>query len=176
MSAAWMRQVERQLGELERRLANVARIGVVAEVDPAKGTVRVEIAKDPDGNPVLSDWLPWTERAGAIRTWSPPTIGEQVMVLSPSGESGRGWVSAGGFSDANPAPSDDAGAHVIAIGGTTLTLKDGRVEIHGATMVHVGDVALGGEGGARVARVGDQVHCPAGVGVIVSGSGAVTAL
>ncbi|CAA0129477.1 Uncharacterised protein [Starkeya nomas] len=116
------------LAELERRLANVVRVGTVHEVNP-DGTARIKIGVDPDGKPVLTPPLPWTERAGVIKTWSPPGQGEQVRVVSPSGDIGQGWIDTGGFSTANPSPSDDAKAHVMTIGDVRITAKDGRCSI-----------------------------------------------
>lgn len=116
------------LAELERRLANVVRVGTIHEVNE-DGTVRVKIGVDPDGKPVLTPPLPWTERAGVIKTWSPPGKGEQVRVVSPSGDIGQGWIDTGGFSTANPSPSTDREAHVMTIGDVRITAKDGRCSI-----------------------------------------------
>lgn len=67
--------------ELNRRLANIIRIGLVKEVDYEKARVRVKIGE------FITDWLPWvTARAGEDRSWFSPDIDEQVMVLSPYGE------------------------------------------------------------------------------------------
>lgn len=97
------------LQELSRRLANLLRLGVIHSVDHAAARCRVE------SGDLITDWLPWqTPRAGATRTWDPPTVGEQVIVLSPSGEPGAGLVIYGFYSDANPAPSDSPDEHVIA--------------------------------------------------------------
>lgn len=117
------------LAEIERRLANVMRAGTIDSVDAKNGTVRVKIGTDPDGKPVLTPPLPWTERAGTIKTWSPPAKGETVRVMAPSGELAQGWIDAGGFSTANRAPSDDGEAHVMTIGDMRITAKDGLVSI-----------------------------------------------
>lgn len=94
--------------ELNRRIENLIRIGTIAEVDHATHRVRV------DSGELLTDWLKWrTGRAGATRTWSPPTIGEQVMILSPSGELGNGIVLPSIFSDAHDSPSSSESEHVM---------------------------------------------------------------
>ncbi|WP_246479999.1 phage baseplate assembly protein V [Kaustia mangrovi] len=124
---SWAGDIEIQLAEVERRLANTVRVGKVAELDAARGLVRVEIAQDRDGNPVLTPWLPWSERAGGIRTWSPPSVGEQVRVVSPSGEVAQGWVDPGGFSSDHPAPSDDGGRHVIDNGEVRVEIARDEV-------------------------------------------------
>lgn len=115
------------LAELERRLANVVRVGTIQAVE--NGKVRVRIGTDPEGKPVLTPWLPWTERAGRIKTWVPPSAGEQVRVISPSGDVAQGWIDCGGFSDANPAPSNDGDAHVETIGDVRITVRDGEFTV-----------------------------------------------
>lgn len=94
--------------ELNRRIENLIRIGTIAEVDHAAHRVRV------DSGELLTTWLKWrTGRAGATRTWSPPTIGEQVMILSPSGVLENGIVMPSIFSDAHDSPSDSPTEHVM---------------------------------------------------------------
>ena len=93
---------------LKRLLANIIRIGIVSDVSLANGLCRVKI-----GN-LETDWLNWlTLRAGRVRFWSAPSVGEQVMVLSIGGELTTGFVLPAIFSDANPAPSQSADAIVI---------------------------------------------------------------
>lgn len=100
--------IEFRLTELERRLANVVRHGVIAEADYNAARVRVQYATDESGNPVITSWLPWqTRRAGAAIEWWAPEVGEQVTVLSPSGEFSQGVVLPALFSTAHPAPSAD---------------------------------------------------------------------
>ncbi|MFP3020675.1 MULTISPECIES: phage baseplate assembly protein V [Wolbachia] len=70
------------------KLNNLIRVGTVEEVGCGTAKVRVKMI----GN-ILTDWLPWvTARAGEDRSWSAPSIGEQVIVLSPSGEIAKGIV------------------------------------------------------------------------------------
>ncbi|APR99198.1 phage baseplate assembly protein V [Wolbachia endosymbiont of Folsomia candida] len=75
------------ISELQRKLANIIRIGLVKEIDYEKARVRVQIGE------FLTDWLPWiTSRAGEDRNWAPPSVNEQVVVLSPLGELSLGVV------------------------------------------------------------------------------------
>lgn len=87
--------------ESARRQANGQLYGVVVEVDyDAKRSV-VEIEDGWNTAP-----LPWLERrAGKARTSSPPSVGEQVTVLSPGGETAAGLILLGVPSDAF-APSE----------------------------------------------------------------------
>jgi phage baseplate assembly protein V len=86
--------------EAERRLANVVRLGTVAELDEAAALVRVE------SGGITTDWRPWvTGRAGATRTWSAPRVGEQVVLLCPAGDTGQAVVLPAIYQDAHPAPA-----------------------------------------------------------------------
>ena len=87
--------------ELARLLENLIRIGTVAEVRHARPpAVRVK------SGGIVTNWLPWLEqRAGGTRTWNPPTLGEQVLLLCPSGEISNGIVLAAIPSIANAVPS-----------------------------------------------------------------------
>lgn len=98
------------LAELSRRLENLIRIGTVLEVDHDAVRCRVKSGK------LETEWLRWhTPRAGATLTWDPPTVGEQAMVLSPSGELANGLVFYGFNCDAHPAPSSSPVKHVVVL-------------------------------------------------------------
>lgn len=65
-----------------------------------------------------------------------------------------------------------------AVGGTVSVTVEGPVTVRSSSYVLVDskDVRLGGSGGPAVARVGDSVKTPAGLGTIISGSSQVTAV
>ncbi|MFJ5423733.1 phage baseplate assembly protein V, partial [Wolbachia endosymbiont of Drosophila barbarae] len=57
------------ISELNRKLANVVRIGIVKEIDYEKAKAKVKIGE------IVTDFLPWiTSRAGEERSWLPPSI------------------------------------------------------------------------------------------------------
>jgi phage baseplate assembly protein V len=94
--------------ELSRRLENIIRIGTIHSVDHAARRCRVQSGK------LTTQWLRWVEcRAGETTTWNPPTIGEQCIVLSPSGVIENGMVFYGAPSDVIDTPSHDPVTHVI---------------------------------------------------------------
>lgn len=105
------------LPELSRLVANLIRIGTILAVDHAAVRVLVKIGK------LDSNWLPWLERrAGATTTWDPPTVGEQCIVFSPSGELAGGIVLTGLDSSAIQPPSHAPEKHVIKFpDGATFT-------------------------------------------------------
>lgn len=93
--------------ELSRRMESQIRLGTIAEVDHAAARCRVQTGG------LLTDWLPWMAvRAGATRQWSPPSVGEQALLLSPSGHTGAGIVIPGLYADAHAAPSASPDEHV----------------------------------------------------------------
>ncbi len=137
-----------EIGDLQRRLANIFRVGRVSDVDLGTGRVKVQFQG------VTTAWLPWmTGRAGAVKDWNPPAVGEQVCVCSPSGELGAGFIMAGSINyDGNAAPDDRAnvqkitlpggGSYEISVGGMTLILADGKLTLNGDIEV-TGDVVAG---------------------------------
>ena len=139
--------------------------GLVHELDEAAARVRVEYDRVGQ-DPVMTDWLPWfAAAAGESAAWDPPSQGEQVMVLCPSGDPRRGVALRGIYSDANPAPGDGAGEHVriypdgaeiaydavsselravLPAGGTAALTAPGGVTITGDLTV-TGDLAVSGD-------------------------------
>lgn len=89
-----------QNADIARRLESMIRIGTIAEVRhtaPPACTVAT--------GGLTTTWLPWLElRAGKTKTWNPPTIGEQCVLLCPSGDPAQGIVLYGIESSKNPAP------------------------------------------------------------------------
>lgn len=88
--------------ELLRLLHNLIRLGTIHALDHSRARVRVASGE------LITGWLPWLEaRAGTTRTWSPPTVGEQVVVLAPGGDLTAGVVLTGLYRQAHPAPSSN---------------------------------------------------------------------
>ncbi|MFC5372889.1 phage baseplate assembly protein V [Brevundimonas faecalis] len=95
------------------RLANLIRFGLVAEVkmDGSLSRVRVEIEEG-----WLSDWLPvFQVAAGRVLTWCAPQVGEQVVVLSPSGELAAGAAIRGLNYDGRAVPSTEELQTILAL-------------------------------------------------------------
>lgn len=142
--------------ELERKVENRRRKGTVTEVDAEKGLARVKIDTDANGQAVKTPWIPWKEAAmGAIKTHFPPSVGEQVEIVSENGDLTDAVIDTSIPSNANPRPHDKAGEGVITVGNTRIQFTGDRVTITSPTIVLEGDVHLGGEGGQLVHRKGD---------------------
>ncbi len=88
--------------EDQRRLHNIATIGTVTEIDADNALMRLAIG----GNE--TDWvnIP-TIAAGSISAWRCPSIGEQYLLVSPSGELANAIPVISLYSDHNPSPSTD---------------------------------------------------------------------
>lgn len=108
--------------DLLRRLDNLIRLGTVHSVDLAEARVRVTVGG------VTTGWVPWLAgRAGTTRSWSAPTIGEQVVLLSPGGDLAAGVALPAAYSNAAPAPSANDAEHL------TLYPDGARVAYNHAT-------------------------------------------
>lgn len=88
-----------QIADLKRRLDNLLRVGTIAEVK--KGFCRVKTGG------LLTDWRPYfTHSAGKARTSWRPSLNEQVMLLSPSGDLACAYVLPALNSDEFDVPDD----------------------------------------------------------------------
>ncbi|PHV25245.1 oxidoreductase [Janthinobacterium sp. BJB426] len=91
--------------DLLRLLQNLIRLGTIAEIKGAKARVRL-------GPTLTTEWLKWaTRRAGSTRTWSAPTVGEQVIVLSPGGDLTHGIILPALYSQEFDAPNTSDSIH-----------------------------------------------------------------
>lgn len=112
--AALLNRIE----DLERRIRRIVYDGVITDVDHKKGLVRVDDGMGTeDGELHKTDWLPWAEHAGKIKTRTMPSVGQSVRVMSPSGDPTQGMVSIGWFNKNNKMPKAEKGEHVF-INGT----------------------------------------------------------
>lgn len=120
------------IAEINRLLENLIRLGTIAAVQHRPPRVQVQTGG------IKTTWLPWLSvRAGADQDWDPPTVGEQVLLFSPSGQLANGVVATGIFSDAIPANGDRAGLH-------RRTYSDGAVIEYDSKAHHLRAVLPGG--------------------------------
>lgn len=120
-----------RIEDLERRFENRERTGTIHEVDAAKGLARVKLGVDEKtGKPYLSPWVQWKEPAmGAIRFHTPPAVGEQVKLVSESGDLTDAIIDSSIPSDANKRPHDKEAEGVITVGNMRMHYKDGLCDI-----------------------------------------------
>lgn len=89
--------------ENERRMNNMVNRGIVTEVDYANAVCRVQI------DSLVTDWLPFgSVRMGKVKVWNPPHVGEQVYLISETGELETALVLGSFAYDNQPNPTADA--------------------------------------------------------------------
>ena len=106
--------------EMERRVDEIVRLGVISEVQHKAGLCRVSFGERVSP---LSPWL--MGRAGKDKEYWHPDIGEQAVFVSPYGDGSEGFVMLGIMSDKMPLP-EEAGEskHIIEYEDGTRILVD----------------------------------------------------
>ncbi|SDU87992.1 phage baseplate assembly protein V [Pseudomonas mucidolens] len=139
------------LAALSRLLENLIRFGVIAAVQMEPPRVKVKTGT------LTTAWLPWlAQRAGTDREWDPPTVNEQVILFSPSGQLANAIVVTGVFSDHIPANGNRAGLHRRTYADGTVIEYDSVAHHLNATLVDGGTTNLISKGGINL--VGDITH------------------
>jgi phage baseplate assembly protein V len=141
-------QISVELENSRRLISNIIQYGTISEVDPAKVRAKVKSGKLTTGFlPIL---MPAT---GGIKIWRLPSIGEQVMILSPSGNTTNGVILPGLYQTAFPAPSTDPKETIIEFengetikhnsSSNTLTVVSSNMNLQGNVTIQ-GDVSVTG--------------------------------
>ena len=113
--------------DLNRRIENMIRFGLIAEVDYANAKAKVKCGQ------ILTDFLPFvTLRTGTTKTWSPPTVDEQCILLAMSGELNTACILTGLYTQNSPSKNQDE--HIIEFAdGAVIKYdqKSGQLEVTG---------------------------------------------
>src|SRR6478736_3269436 len=122
--------------EMDRRMRRMIYQGTVTHVDHKLGLIRVDDGmgtEDEEGSgggdsggssggsqkqKNLTDWVPWCEHAGALKTRTMASVGQTVTMFCPSGEPGNGFAMHGTYNEKNKMPKAENGEHV-QINGTS---------------------------------------------------------
>lgn len=129
-----------ELNDPRRTIGNLMRLGTIDSIDLAQGTVRVRVGD------LLTGDIPFAApRAGAVRIWSPPSIGEQVLLFCPEGDVEAGIILGALFSDAHPAPANDASCVIDFPDGTRISYD---------AQAHKLSIAIGDGGAAEITASG----------------------
>jgi phage baseplate assembly protein V len=164
------------LGELQRQISQLIRIGTVVEVVAGTDTATVEIGG------VVSPPLQWaTLRAGPDADWWAPEPGEQVVIFAPYGDPAQAIIMFSLYQDLYAAPSTNTnvrqtnyadgtvvkhdraakaysvsvpagGSITLQVGSTSLVLVDGKATLTAQQFEHVGDQATF-DGAATVTKL-----------------------
>ena len=126
--------------DIHGRIGDLIRLGTIDSVDLAAATA-VFRAGD-----VVSPPMPWLEWAGTFRSWSPPSVGEQVLLLCPEADIAAGVIVRGLYSSAAPAPASDATHQIHGAAGLVITLTENGIAISAPSGVRIkGDVTITGD-------------------------------
>jgi len=133
--------MQAELTDLNARIANLIRVGTVSEVNYSTARVRVDLGNS------KTNWLAWVSMTtGATSSWLAPEVGEQVVILSPSGQINQGVVINGLYHNDAPPPSNARDEFMIQFGdGTqishltgakhTCIRSTGNVTVHAAERI-----------------------------------------
>ncbi|WP_411577604.1 phage baseplate assembly protein V [Acinetobacter nosocomialis] len=148
--------------DINRRLENLIRFGKIKTVNPSKPIPLVTVDLDDILTPEIRFF---NARSGNDSTWDPPSLDEEVMVISPCGEIGpTSVVFYGLYNNEHPAPSDDLNqkirvfadgciiaydisAHqlsaILPSGGKAIITADGGITVNGDTTIN-GNLQING--------------------------------
>ncbi|HCV3300522.1 TPA: phage baseplate assembly protein V [Acinetobacter baumannii] len=148
--------------DINRRLENLIRFGKIKTVNPSNPIPLVTVDLDDIVTPEIRFF---NARSGDDSTWDPPSLDEEVMVISSCGEIGpTSVVFYGLYNNEHPAPSDDlnkkirvfadgciiaydiAAHHLSAIlpsGGKAIVTADGGITVNGDTTIN-GNLQING--------------------------------
>lgn len=148
--------------DINRRLENLIRFGTIKTVNPSKPIPLVTVDLDDIVTPEIRFF---NARSGNDSTWDPPSLEEEVMVISPCGEIGpTSVVFYGLYNNEHPAPSDDLNqkirvfadgcviaydisAHqllaILPSGGKAIVTADGGITVNGDTTIN-GNLQING--------------------------------
>jgi len=113
--------------DLERRVSGMMRHGKVAKVDMDMMRVRLDLgpAHGASGR-FLSPWIPYAQFAGSLRVHTPPEVGQQFTMVSPTGDFQQAVAMPLHWSSAIPSPSDRKDENVITYGDVRIELRGGE--------------------------------------------------
>lgn len=149
--------------EILRLLNNLIRIGTIEEIDHDAAHVRVLSGDN------LTDWLPFCAvRAGKTKTWDPPTKGEQVLLLSPSGDLSQAIIFPAINSIENPAPSSNPDEYLREFPDGAIIRYNHKE--HVLKVETKGDLAVE-TGGSVSVKAGGDVSVDAGGNAAIKASG-----
>lgn len=133
--------------DIQRRLENLIRLGKIKTVTAAKPFMTVTVQIDE----ITTAPIRYLNlRAGNDKTWDPPSIGEEVIVLSPCGVLEIG-IAVGGLNNAdNPALSTDLNKNIRMFSDGCLISYDTQSHALEAILPSGGTAVLTATGGVTV--------------------------
>ena len=131
--------------DILRRLANMIREGTITEVNYAAKRARVASGE------LVTDFLPWSAgRAGRRSDYSAPSVGEQVILVCPQGETTGAFILCSAYSSANPAPGSTPNQHVTRYSDGAMIVYDDEAHALSAVLPSGGTATLTADGGLTI--------------------------
>lgn len=113
--------------ELERRVSGLMRHGTVADIDMAMFRVRLDLGPAHGGGKFLSPWIPYAQVAGKLRVHTPPEIGQQFTMISPTGDFQQAVAVPLHWSDMFESPSERKDENIITYGDVRIELREEEI-------------------------------------------------
>lgn len=132
---------------LHQRLENIIRLGVIKTIQPSKPFMTVTV----DFGEITTAKIRYLNiRAGNDQSWNPPSIGEEVIVFSPSGVLEMG-VAFGGLNNTDhPAISEDLNKNITMYSDGCMISYDTKFHVLEAILPNLGTAVLTANGGVTV--------------------------
>ena len=155
-------QLLHRLARLEDRVAKTVMLGMLAEIDSARGRARATIGE------LNTDWLPYALPAASagVSILRTPQAGEQCVIMCPDGELDNGVIVCGfatGDSAKTAQPEGDlrivltgdavieaANVQIAASGDATITATTATVKTTGDATIDAENVEITASGDAVV--------------------------
>ncbi|WP_455475518.1 phage baseplate assembly protein V [Bartonella sp. B17] len=140
---------DKEITDLKRRVANMVVVGKISHADYKNARYRVR------SGTLVSDWIPDTQaRAGKTRSYEGRDVGEQVVVVSSSGDLSQGVIVGSIHTDETQAVDKGSLHKTIYPDGTTIEYDDEQntyalsIKSGGKFILTISDgVCVKGEGG-----------------------------
>jgi phage baseplate assembly protein V len=146
-----------RIADLERRVFGLMRHGTVAAVDAGRGMVRLKLGQSTAGGDFLGPWVPYSQIAGAMKAHVPPAVGQQMTLMSPSGDIRQAVALPLTWSEQNESPSSSGEENVVVYGDVTIKLTADALRLDvGAVSLVVSAAGISVTGG-RVEHDGKNI-------------------
>ena len=144
------------ISEIKRRLENIVQVGTVSVTKSKDGKSLARVILDDDGeNQRVSAFLPVVSIANSfVKIYVPIRVGEQVLVVSPFGNSNSGFIIRSIF-NRNCKEPDGSNEHTTVVefeDGTRFTY-DSKAKVFLADCA--GDITLKAGGNIKIEAAGD---------------------
>lgn len=161
---------DQRIADLERRVSGMVLIGTISSLDEAKGRYRMK------SGDLETDWLPMASpRSGSTKTYSHFSEGEQVIMMSPSGDMSQGIIVSSVSTEETQA-SDKANIHKTVYPDGTTVEYDHEAKSMKTTIADGGSFESTIGGGVSLKATGStlEITTPGNIALNASGGIALT--